>query len=64
MPKRPREVQRAFDHLSRSRSEMRKAVERFAEVDALEGHRAEAVRLARALKNTADWAVTELSHGS
>lgn len=58
---RPKDVQRAFNHFYRANSELRKAVEKFAEIDPLKGHRIEAVRQARALRDEANRAVAELS---
>lgn len=47
--------------MSNARREIRNAVHRFAEIDPLAGHRAEALRLARQLRQTADDAVKRLS---
>lgn len=40
--------------LSNARRELRRAVERFSGVDPLKGHRVEALRLAREIKEAAD----------
>lgn len=47
-------------HLATSRRELRKAVEKFASIDPLPGHRVEAVRLAREVRDEADRAVRSL----
>jgi hypothetical protein len=46
-----------FAHLGRARREIITAVQRFAEVDAREGHRAEALRLAHQTRDAADIAL-------
>jgi hypothetical protein len=51
------EVYSVFAHLTRARREVVTAVQRFAEVDALEGHRAEALRLAQQTRDAADIAL-------
>jgi hypothetical protein len=51
------EVYSVFAHLDRARRETVTAVQRFGEIDGLEGHRTEALRRARLLKDTADLAV-------
>lgn len=62
MARRPKDIQKIHDRLNLARREIRKAVERFAEVpDPLEGHRIEAVRQAREVRDAADRAVKALS---
>lgn len=51
------EVYSVFAHLGRARREIITAVQRFAEVDAREGHRAEALRLAQQTRDAADIAL-------
>lgn len=53
-------MRRVRRHLATSRREMRRAVERFAGIDPLSGHRREAVRLMREVRDAADRAVNEL----
>jgi hypothetical protein len=54
---RANEAYSVFAHLSRARRELVTAVQRFAEIDAREGHRAEALRLARQTRDAADIAL-------
>lgn len=51
------EAYSVFAHLSRARREVVTAVQRFAEIDAREGHRAEALRLALQTRDAADIAL-------
>lgn len=51
------EAYSVFAHLDRARRETVTAVQRFAEIDGLEGHRAEALRRARRLQDAVDIAV-------
>lgn len=57
----PSEYQRFRRNLSSARRELRRAVERFGEIDPLEGHRAEAVRRARGVRDAADELVRALA---
>jgi hypothetical protein len=51
------EAYSVFAHLGRARRELVTAVQRFAEIDAREGHRVEALRLARQTRDAADLAL-------
>lgn len=60
MTRQPEEVRKFKRNLSTARREMTRAVERFAEIDPRPGHKAEAVRLAREIREEADRLVTLL----
>lgn len=61
MTPQPPEVKRFKRNLSTARRELVRAVERFAEIDPLQGHRVEGARLAREVKAAADELVETLN---